>query len=169
MPGCSPLIRDPNGVMWALGINNSGQLTLTNTANNPFYFENLVLKGGSNSYWQFTVDSQGRLVLTKIATPTSSHRALNYAALQNAAGAFWRLTVNGSGQLIATAVAGSLMDDIPYIVDVTMSAWPVNIGVICMRCNNATVHVSADLSCWCCSCNAFVDDSETNLIVILDE
>jgi hypothetical protein len=167
---CTPGTLDPYGNLWVFGVSELGQITLTNTGTRPIFFEPLYLDINGKEAWKLTADAEGRIVSQRVPFVAPTLRGIiNYMALQSPSGMSWKLEISNAGAIFTTFHSTPVEDFIPSIPDVTMSRWPVNIGVVCQRCNNATVHVSADLSCWCCSCNTFVPDDETNEIVILEE
>ena len=162
---CNALLPAPNGTFFSLGVTAQGLLTTTLVTTQDPFIAGPTLVDGTNVFWQLTANNAGDIVSTKKA---SAPFALQYLSLHSGQ-AYWKLTTRADGLLVTNAITGVLGDFIPYPVDVTMSAWPENIGVICPKCGNASIHVSADLSNWCCECNMFINPEDTNVVVILDE
>src|SRR5581483_5269931 len=157
--GCIPLIPSPNGQNWTLGITDNGELTTTpaRQAGIPS-----PMKIASPSFsWLITADNNGAIVTTQFSLDSSPF----YWTLRSLP-SFLRYAISaddlGELQTQLFNVAANISATVPYPQDVTMSRWPDTIGLICYSCGNATVSLSADMSCWCCSCNSFVDVEDTN-------
>lgn len=162
---CNPLLKDPNGKLWALGVTDNGLLTTSSTTTKLAIFKGSTLIAGG-AYWQLAVDLSGLLNTTSVA-PTIN--GLPFIALTSPTGLTWQLTSDISGILSTTFSNTHVNDIVPMQPDVVMSAWPTDYGVVCVTCGNASVTVSADFSCWCCTCNSFVLPDDTNILVFLDE
>lgn len=169
MAGCLPILPDPSGGYWQLGVTDAGLLTTTQVFPVLKHIAGPYLKAGYN-VWQLTADTQGRIVDTLILPPTAQS-PLPYIPLISPGGFFYSLTLDTiQGLLLTNSTGATLLPDvIPYIPDVTMSVWPASTPLVCFTCGNATVTASADLSLWCCSCSAFVPPDDTNILVVLDE
>lgn len=165
---CSPLLRDPLNRLWQTQVLDQGNLTATLTNINSPYPKNPTLQVGS-SFWQLEITSKGSLTSTKVGKPNLT--ALPYIPMTSLGGVNYKLTVLDPSGIIGVTTTGSVLPDfIPYSPDVSMSFWPTaNTGVFCTTCGNASVTVSADLSCWCCSCSTWVLPEDTNILVQLEE
>lgn len=168
MPGCTPLLKDPTNHYWALSVLDTGMLTTT-AFNFPVKAQNnpILLDPNGKSNWQLSADATGRIISTQVGgggvvyIPLMSPRNLNYI-----------VGIDASGLLFTSATTAILPDIIPYPIDVAMSVYGngfLNPPVTCPNCGNASVTVSADESCWCCTCRSFVLPEDTTIIVILDE
>lgn len=165
---CNILLRDPANNLWQVSVLDQGNLTTspsTLVSNDP---KNPVLVNGTNN-WQLGISTHGSLNAT-LVTPASVKRALSYIPMTSSGGVNFSLKVHDATGVLGVSSTGSLLPDfIPYIPDVAMSRFPVSDGIYCYTCGNASVTVSADLSCWCCTCSNFVLPENTNIIVVLEE
>jgi hypothetical protein len=160
---CNIILRDPTNHFWQLGCTEQGLLTTTLT-NITFPINDPMLLV-SNVAWTLTANAQGQIVSTKT---TPSNIAQSFYVLNSPLNKTFKLTATLNG-LLSTTFAPGQIEPIPYPFDISMSRWPDSTPVICPRCSNASIKVSADMSCWCCACNSFVLPEDTNIIVILDE
>lgn len=174
MPGCNPYLRDPvTNKFWILGIDDGGLFTLTSSTIPLSHYTGPILSKGSDSY-QLGVDSQSggaeMIIATKITPPTIQTPQPYIPLISSPSGFPFMLVLADPDPFLQSSTTPTILPDaIPYIPDVSMSKWPDSIGVFCASCGNSTVTVSADFSCWCCSCNSFIIPEDTNIIVILDE
>lgn len=160
---CNVLLPDPNKNLWQLSVQDDGTIATTLTALNiPV---NAPVLQGTNFQWALSAGTDGSLVASPAAVPS----ALSYIPLISPAGNVFKLVID-SGNLatVASSVLGA-PEFIPRPQDVTMSQWPVSIGVTCPKCANAAITVGGDLSCWCCVCSSFVDANDTTILVVLEE
>lgn len=162
---CNPILKDVNNQVWQLGVQDSGRLYTTPTLIRPQLVIGTVLVDPANGYWRLDVGTDGRLLMN---TTLPSIIGIPYVAMTSTNGLFYNLVATTDGRYDTVSTNFQLPDVIPIPLDVSMSRWPQNIGVVCTTCGNAPVTVSADMSCWCCTCNSFVSDEDTNIIVILD-
>jgi hypothetical protein len=167
--GCNPLLRDPLNRFWALGVLDNGQLTTTLTSIVPLFQNGPILTVNQQNNWQLSADIQGRIVSTNLNYQPTIQLNLPYIPLLSPSGFAWNLTITSFGLLETTATSSLFPEVIPYIPDVSMSIYGTKNEVFCPSCGNATVVVSADLSCWCCACSSFVLPEDTNIIVVLEE
>lgn len=166
--GCNPLLRDPFGVFWALGITNNGSLTITKSFLATNRQVNPIIGPDILNAFQLSVTANEHIQSAKVVPPTIQAPQAYIPLLSPAGGAF-QLIVDKQGDLITLPTDTLLVDIIPYVPDVAMSVYGNTPGLICFTCGNASVTASADLSLWCCSCNSFVLPEDTSVIVILDE
>lgn len=166
---CRPILSAPNGTLWQLGCNDLGLLTTTQVFLKLKYLQNPLL-GTSNITWQLSATNTGNIVSTKVVNPTA-RLPLSYIILVSPGGNTFLLTIDSNGFLHTAQTNSSVAESIPYINDVTMSVYGDTCQnfVICPVCANASVTVSADLSCWCCTCSSFVLPEDTTIMVVLDE
>jgi hypothetical protein len=177
MSGCTPLLKDPKGHYWALGVGDQGNPT-TVAFNEPIQFQSnpiLTDTNGQSTNWQFSATTTGAIVATQIfSLPTIRKDNLPYIPLISPSGFAYIFTVTSQGNIQTTFLPLGLIryfpDVIPYIPNVTMSQYGnYNPSVTCPVCANAVIQVSADLSCWCCTCSCFVPPEDTTMLVVLDE
>jgi hypothetical protein len=173
VPGCIPLLRDPLNRFWALNVLDTGQLQTTLTAASPSTQNNPILidANGNQTIWQVSINTSGQLLSTRLGQLPTLQPPLTYLPLASVDNLYFKLTILPTGQLQTLSTSTLLPDVIPYVPNVTMSVYgtPITAPVTCPTCNNAVVIVSADESCWCCTCSAFVLPENTTMIVILDE
>lgn len=166
---CNVLLPDPTNALWVLSCDDLGrvQTTLSNLA---FLAPGPILSSGGASFWQLTADALGRVVATPIV-PQYTWYSRNFLLLTSPSGFSFKLTIDDLlGQLATDPNATLVADPFPMPLDVTMSHWPDGYnGVICPRCNNSSITVGADMSCWCCVCSSFVAPEDTTIIVALSE
>lgn len=166
---CNVILRDPQHNGWGLSVTDDGRLVTSPIGLTAAIGVGPTLETALNNVWLLSVDNIGRILANPYNPPTIQ-RTPNYIPVVSSGGVSYKVVMlEPYGNLGTIPTSGTLPDFIPYIPDVSMSHWPDSIGVICAKCNNATVTVSADLSCWCCSCNSFIEPSDTNILVILDE
>lgn len=165
---CDLLIRYPvNDQLWLLGTTDGGNMT-TAPVHIPFPILDPTLIDNNGDAWSLTANNLGEIVATNIGSPLTT--SVNSATLiSTPSNVFFTLTIDSNGLLHTAFSALHPATVVPRPHDVTMSQWPDSIGVTCPRCGGATVTVSADMSCWCCACNAFVLPEDTTILVILDE
>ena len=163
---CNLLLSDPTNNIWSLGCNDVGALQTSLTAF-TFAIQPPIFKDGAGKNWKLSATSVGRVV----AAPTGpSQLAVSYGVLQTPSSFIYQLNINSFGELYTTLVSGvPPLTNIPTQANISMSRWPDTAGIICPRCNGATVSVSADLSCWCCTCSSFLDPEDTTVLVVLEE
>lgn len=166
---CDLLIRYPvNNQLWLISTTDTGQL-MTSPINVPFAIIDPSLIDSNNNAWELQADSLGRIVATNIGAPLTT--SVSSATLvSEPTSLVWNLAINASGML--TTTYGNFQPNrsiVPRPIDVAMSQWPDGTGVICPQCGGATVTVSADMSCWCCACNTFVNSEDTTIIIVLSE
>lgn len=167
--GCSPALRDPNGIFWALGVEDDGTISITSISLNSQIINGPILvSAGNRSQWQLSLDGIDSIVTTLI-TPQTIQRAMDYIPLVSSGGFVWLMGVDDDGSLTTTSSNTLPPDIIPYIPDVSMSVFGMPPTVTCPMCGNATITVSADLSCWCCTCSSFILPEDTTITVILSE
>jgi hypothetical protein len=170
--GCAPLLKDPFNVLWQLGVTDDGTITITSLTFMVQLQRGPILKsiyGGVP--WQLSVDAVGNIQVN-IIHPEVIRQISTYIPLVSPGGFVYNLQILDDGTLITTSSPSNILlpNLVPYIPDVSMSVYNTwNNPVICPRCGNANVVVSADLSCWCCACNSFVFPEDTTIIVVLDE
>lgn len=151
-----------------MGVDDQGRLSTTKQNFQVAHLTGPIMQGGVNA-WQLTADLLGRVVSTKIKVPNILS-PLDYIPMSSPGGIPFKVVFRDNIQrLVTQGTSGRLIDVIPLQPDVAMSRWPDSIGVSCPSCNNATISVSADLSCWCCVCSTFVIPEDTTITVILEE
>jgi hypothetical protein len=164
-PGCAPLLKDPAGNFWQLGVTDNGSLTTTEISI-PIITQSGPVISLNGVNWQLSAGISGDIIATAIS---SGQLGVPYLPLISPSNLFWNVTITPNGSLQTTSTSTLSPEIIPHANDVSMSVYGTKDMVICTSCGNSTVTVSADLSCWCCSCNTFVKPEDTNIIVILDE
>lgn len=165
---CNVLLRDPLNRLWQTAVSNQGSLLTGLTTLHTNSPKNPVLNAGSN-FWRLDITNNGTLTTTKVS-PQTTPFALPYIPITSVGGVNFQLTVHPKTGVLGVSSTGSLLPDfIPYVPDIAMSRFPVSDGIFCATCGNASVTVSADLSCWCCACSSFVLPEDTNMIVVLEE
>jgi len=173
MAGCTPILKDPSGHFWILGVLDSGILTTTYYPFTVSVQANPILISPLNStLWQLSADNTGHIVSTYLPTLPKGGVVRPYIPMLSPGFLTYALGVNPAGYVQTTSSAVTLPDTVPYPFDITMSIYGngnLNPPVICPVCANATVTVSADLSCWCCGCASFVRPEDTTIVVILSE
>jgi hypothetical protein len=174
--GCNPLLKgSPNGTLWALGIDDDGELTLTQVSFTVNHHAGPIL-GELGNTWQLSMDDSEPgnefMVVTRVNPPTILG-PLTYIPLLSPIGGAWKLVIADTDGTLQTVSTSLLLPDIlPRQPDVTMSIYgnaPPLIPLICNTCGNASVTASADLSLWCCTCSSYIFPEDSNVVVVLDE
>ena len=172
MPGCNPLLRDPNGNLWSLGVLDAGMLTTTPFTQSVKVQNNPILSeiSGQRINWQLSANINGNIVTSRASNlPTIRRDNLSYIPLLSPGGVSYILQARSGGFLQTVSTNTLFPDIIPYIPNVQMSIFGAPPVVTCPVCANAIVTVSGDLSCWCCECSAFVLPEDTTITVVLEE